>query len=662
MAMNEIIPFKIIKAKNGYVIVRGKVSDGTVDSDHQIVDTETCNKALKQWFDSWANVRAMHGSEDGVGVGVNLEFIDNEPYLTAKIVDKNAIEKINEGVYKAFSVGISQWSQVVPDDKAECGRILVSGIDEVSLVDAPANENARFTIVKSRKNNSRITYNGQKYKLQGAKMTTTDGNDIQPIVGESKEDFEKRKGLKDCSDGKCGKCGKCGKSKKADKLTEKVTDKLTKDADTSNPDVAEAIKEMTTAINQLETIVNGTKGEDNSSNTTEGESNDDQNDQGDSSDDDSSGDSDDDSSGGSDSDSDGDSDKEDEDDTKNKMQLSRVLDEVFGKNIKLAHSLTCPFNDHKKVLEKNKKINSMPLYNSIVDENKVQEYESKFIRSFGDRNPYYKETYKVLADLNKVSRLELPEILDTHKKVTEITKKIVSRQIKDYKETLKKAMTPPPVPELKLGETGAEHPNGLPGGLQAKLPGEMPQSPDLERPLRNSPNAYPEQIGKNATAIYNSFANKLQKSLGELHDYIVASRPELCAGPSPLYTAPLGSVEANQQNNAKIGAFINVTSGTKGEITTVKGAPDNEVITKINSLEKTISSLRSDLNKAKNAKVKGVVRGTSPKNFRGKKAKANSKTRDVLESRDSTYITPFVESLMKSKRKPAQIAKLLATK
>ena len=68
-------------------------------------------------------------------------------YLTARIVEPTAVKLVKEGVYSAFSVGISK-PRIIRDKVAKNGRVVDGVFSEVSIVDFPALPSAKFTVVK----------------------------------------------------------------------------------------------------------------------------------------------------------------------------------------------------------------------------------------------------------------------------------------------------------------------------------------------------------------------------------------------------------------------------------------------------------------------------------------------------------------------------------
>jgi hypothetical protein len=73
---------------------------------------------------------------------------DDGHYITALIVDPVSVKKVEAGVLKGFSIGIRS-PRVIRDAKASGGRIVGGQIVEVSVVDRPANSNAKMTIAKA---------------------------------------------------------------------------------------------------------------------------------------------------------------------------------------------------------------------------------------------------------------------------------------------------------------------------------------------------------------------------------------------------------------------------------------------------------------------------------------------------------------------------------
>lgn len=140
----------IIKSEkqiDGTLKVYGKATDDSLDIDKQICDDEWLKKAMPAWFVSGGNIREQHGSV-AAGVATDYENKSDGHYITALIVDPVSVKKVETGVLKGFSIGI-RGPRVIRDEKAAGGRIVDGQIVEISVVDRPANSNAKMTIAKA---------------------------------------------------------------------------------------------------------------------------------------------------------------------------------------------------------------------------------------------------------------------------------------------------------------------------------------------------------------------------------------------------------------------------------------------------------------------------------------------------------------------------------
>jgi phage head maturation protease len=142
------IPFAS-KGDDSARIVSGYCSgNGNVDLDDQIVDPTWLNAELPTWLASYGNIREQHNPSRAVGKAQSVDVTHpTGPYLTTKIVDDDAWKKVKEGVYNGFSVGI-KGPKIAFDGTAKNGRIVGGRLIEVSIVDRPANDAAKFVVVK----------------------------------------------------------------------------------------------------------------------------------------------------------------------------------------------------------------------------------------------------------------------------------------------------------------------------------------------------------------------------------------------------------------------------------------------------------------------------------------------------------------------------------
>lgn len=116
--------------------------------DGDVVDPEAIQAALDDYM-QWANIREMH-KNSAVGTAVRAEVIDGQLQLTARVVDESAWLKVKEKVYKGFSIGgrvLKAVLEKLPDGRV-VRRILKLTMSEISLVDRPANPEARILLWK----------------------------------------------------------------------------------------------------------------------------------------------------------------------------------------------------------------------------------------------------------------------------------------------------------------------------------------------------------------------------------------------------------------------------------------------------------------------------------------------------------------------------------
>jgi len=141
---------KTDKQPDGTLKVYGKATDDSLDIDKQICDNDWLKEAMPQWFTTGGNIREQHSSI-AAGVATDYEEKADGHYITALVVDPVSVKKVETGVLKGFSIGI-RGPQVMRSEKAPGGIITGGQIVEVSLVDRPANPNAKMTIAKAAEN------------------------------------------------------------------------------------------------------------------------------------------------------------------------------------------------------------------------------------------------------------------------------------------------------------------------------------------------------------------------------------------------------------------------------------------------------------------------------------------------------------------------------
>ena len=138
---------KADKNADGTLTVYGKATDDSIDIDQQICDNEWLKQAMPEWMSAGGNVREQH-SAIAAGVATDYEAKSDGHYITALVVDPVSVKKVETGVLKGFSIGIRN-PRVIRDEKAAGGRIAGGTIVEISLVDRPANPNAKLMLAKA---------------------------------------------------------------------------------------------------------------------------------------------------------------------------------------------------------------------------------------------------------------------------------------------------------------------------------------------------------------------------------------------------------------------------------------------------------------------------------------------------------------------------------
>lgn len=128
---------------DGSLHVWGYASTEARDSAGEVVTANAMRAALPDYM-KWGAVREMHQPK---AAGTALEaYIDNDgrTFFGAKIIDSEAIKKIEADVYKGFSIGGRVTSRDMNDESIITGLNLI----EISLVDRPCNPDAVMTMYK----------------------------------------------------------------------------------------------------------------------------------------------------------------------------------------------------------------------------------------------------------------------------------------------------------------------------------------------------------------------------------------------------------------------------------------------------------------------------------------------------------------------------------
>jgi phage head maturation protease len=139
--MKIFVPFAKIDAEQR--MVWGYASTEARDDQGEIVKRDALSAALPEYM-KFGNIREMH-QLSAVGTAKEAAVDDKGLYLGSKIVDPLAWEKVKEGVYKGYSIG----GRVTQRDPADYKTITGLTLNEISLVDRPANPEAILDVWKA---------------------------------------------------------------------------------------------------------------------------------------------------------------------------------------------------------------------------------------------------------------------------------------------------------------------------------------------------------------------------------------------------------------------------------------------------------------------------------------------------------------------------------
>lgn len=139
MKRNLKLYAKISKVDEEQRMVWGYASTEALDSQGEVIERAAIEKALDGYME-FANIREMH-RDSAVGVTKEAAMDEKGLFIGAHVVDDVAWKKVTTGVYKGFSIG-----GVAGERKGN--RIKSIDLYEISLVDRPANPEARFECFK----------------------------------------------------------------------------------------------------------------------------------------------------------------------------------------------------------------------------------------------------------------------------------------------------------------------------------------------------------------------------------------------------------------------------------------------------------------------------------------------------------------------------------
>lgn len=147
------------KASPDQRVVVGYASSERIDGQNDIVDAEALKGALEDYM-QWANLREMHQPKavgkvlSATPISGTIQLKDgtklvNPLRIIAKIIDEDAWQKVKAGILKGFSIGGKVKNAIVQKvNGKEVRRITDLVLNEISLVDRPANPDARIVLLK----------------------------------------------------------------------------------------------------------------------------------------------------------------------------------------------------------------------------------------------------------------------------------------------------------------------------------------------------------------------------------------------------------------------------------------------------------------------------------------------------------------------------------
>jgi len=137
---------KATEQDDGTLTVEGFASTESVDKAGEIVTAAAIEAALPDFFQHGSGpLREMHQLKAAGRVDKAVVDSKKRTWIRATVIDPLAIKKILARVYNGLSIG----GKTLARDRKNPKMITKLRLDEVSLVDTPANPDALFEIVKA---------------------------------------------------------------------------------------------------------------------------------------------------------------------------------------------------------------------------------------------------------------------------------------------------------------------------------------------------------------------------------------------------------------------------------------------------------------------------------------------------------------------------------
>jgi hypothetical protein len=176
---------KVEDQPDGTIKVWGFASSEAQDADGDIIKADAMKAAIPAYME-YGNIREMH-SNIAAGVAFECEVLENgKTWLGAHIVDEGSVKKVKAGVLKGFSIG-GNGLECEPDNPKV---ITALELNEISLVDRPANPDSVIQLWKAKKMNAPATLTEEQAVEEVAAMLTNktiSATDLLALVKAAKE-------------------------------------------------------------------------------------------------------------------------------------------------------------------------------------------------------------------------------------------------------------------------------------------------------------------------------------------------------------------------------------------------------------------------------------------------------------------------------------------
>lgn len=146
-SMKRFVPLsKVEDQPDGTLKVWGYASSEAMDADGDVIKADAMKAAMPEYM-KYGNIREMH-TNIAAGVAFEWDVLDDgKTFIGAHIVDEGSVKKVKKGVLKGFSIG-GNGTECDPDNPK---IITALELNEISLVDRPANPDAVITLWKAKK-------------------------------------------------------------------------------------------------------------------------------------------------------------------------------------------------------------------------------------------------------------------------------------------------------------------------------------------------------------------------------------------------------------------------------------------------------------------------------------------------------------------------------